>query len=173
MFGLLPFQRLRLLAFCVHPRLQPPYQPLAPLEHTPLTPRTPTATRTRALRTHPHKITKQGQNYERYESGEVVTPDTVHYAPGLKHCVHPAFMRDQLSRSLGRLGMEGLDVFLLHNPEYYLTHSVKPGVGTVELAKHKAEMERRIFESFKALEAEIATGNGRLRSYGAWDCVYM
>lgn len=113
---------------------------------------------------------KQGQNYERYESGEVVTPDTVHYSPGLKHCIHPAFMRDQLTRSLDRLGLESLDVFLLHNPEYYLTHSVKAGAGPEELARHRAEMQRRIFDSFKALEEEISiaagNGGGRIRGYG-------
>jgi uncharacterized protein len=95
----------------------------------------------------------------------VVTPDTVHYAPGLKHCIHPEFMRDQLTRSLDRLGLAQLDVCLIHNPEYYLTHSVKPGTTTPEeLATHRGEMERRVLEAFKALEAEVV--GGRIRSYG-------
>ena len=34
----------------------------------------------------------QGQNLERYNSGEVVTPDTVHVASYIKHCLHPDFM---------------------------------------------------------------------------------
>lgn len=97
----------------------------------------------------------------------MVTPDTVVVHGGLKHCIHPDFMRDQLTRSLERLGLPYLDVFLLHNPEYYLTHSVKPGVTTPEeLEGHRVEMERRVLEAFKALEAEIASGSGRLRSYG-------
>jgi hypothetical protein len=34
----------------------------------------------------------QGQNLDRYKSGEVVTPDTVKYADYIHHCIHPDFM---------------------------------------------------------------------------------
>ena len=76
-----------------------------------------------------------------------MTPDTVHYGPGIKHCIHPAFMEDQLTRALERSSLSYLDVYLLHNPEYYLTHSIKPGRTSAEEAEaHRAEMTRRIYE---------------------------
>lgn len=111
----------------------------------------------------------QGQNMARYQSGEVKTPDTVEVASYLAHCIHPEFMRDQLTRSLARMGLPGLEVFLLHNPEYYLTHNVPDAPGAMDAATletHRAEMGRRIYEAFKALEEEIATKQGRLKSYG-------
>lgn len=107
----------------------------------------------------------QGQNMERYQDGTVKTPDTVEVAPYLAHCIHPAFLQDQLNRSLDRLNLPSLDVFLLHNPEYYLTHNVRD-ISDAALEDHRAEMDRRLFEAFKAMEAEIASGQGRIESYG-------
>lgn len=111
----------------------------------------------------------QGQNMDRYLAGTVRTPDTVEVASYLGHCIHPAFIQDQLGRSLARLGMPSLDVFLLHNPEYYLTHNVPAQAGAIsaeDLQTHRDEMDRRLLEAFKALEGEIASGQGRIRSYG-------
>jgi aryl-alcohol dehydrogenase-like predicted oxidoreductase len=111
----------------------------------------------------------QGQNMERYQDGSVKTPDTVEVAPYLAHCIHPAFLQDQLDRSLARLDLPSLDVFLLHNPEYYLTHNVPTTHGEISdaaLEEHRAEMDRRLFEAFKALESEIASGRGRIATYG-------
>lgn len=45
----------------------------------------------------------QGQNLARYESGEVVTPETVHYGQGIKHCIHPDFMYVRSGRQ-GEMG---------------------------------------------------------------------
>lgn len=111
----------------------------------------------------------QGQNMERYQDGTVKTPDTVEVASYLAHCIHPAFLQDQLNRSLDRLNLPSLDVFLLHNPEYYLTHNIPAGrrdISDAALEDHRAEMDRRLFEAFKAMEAEIASGQGRIESYG-------
>ena len=48
-------------------------------------------------------------------------PEMVKYTGGCWHCIHPEFLADQLGRSLGRLRVEKVDVYLLHNPEYFFT----------------------------------------------------
>jgi hypothetical protein len=55
---------------------------------------------------------------EREKSGSPF-PEMVKVGQGIWHCVHPTWIEDQLTRSLERLGLETLDVCLLHNPEYY------------------------------------------------------
>ena len=65
----------------------------------------------------------QGSNFELSQQRKAAGnpyPDLVEYADQLEHCIHPEFIADQLTRSLQRLNMETLDVYLLHNPEYYL-----------------------------------------------------
>jgi hypothetical protein len=52
----------------------------------------------------------------------------VEYAEGLEHCIHPDFLDDQIGRSLDRLGLDALDGYLLHNPEYYLGWAHKQGL---------------------------------------------
>ncbi len=106
----------------------------------------------------------QGQNYaesqERQRRGQPF-PDLVPYGEGLEHCIHPEFLQDQLTRSLERLQLETLDVFLLHNPEYYLGWAVKKGVSSGDA---QAEYYRRIENAFRHLETEAA--DGRIRWYG-------
>ncbi|MDX1688668.1 MAG: aldo/keto reductase [Candidatus Promineifilaceae bacterium] len=106
----------------------------------------------------------QGENYkisqQRKEAGNPF-PDLVEYAEGLEHCIHPEFLEHQLGRSLNRLQMETLDVYLLHNPEYYLNWAWKAGV---ELEEARAEYYRRIELAFRHLETEVA--QGRIRYYG-------
>src|SRR5262245_50770567 len=62
----------------------------------------------------------QGQNLdlamEREREGRPF-PEMVKVDDGCWHCLHPEFLRDQLTRSRGRLGVERLEVCLLHNPE--------------------------------------------------------
>ncbi|HVR72413.1 MAG TPA: aldo/keto reductase [Vicinamibacteria bacterium] len=107
----------------------------------------------------------QGDNLrlarEKEASGEPF-PEMVKYAEGVWHCVHPDFLRDQLSRSLARLGLETLDVCLLHNPEYYLTDAHERSYGPLEKRRH--EFYRRLAESFAHLESEVA--RGRIRWFG-------
>lgn len=76
--------------------------------------------------TRPIVITKagyiQGQNLERLAKLEQRYNDleVVEFDGNLKHSIDPRFLRDQIEQSLKRLQMSSLDVFLLHNPEYYL-----------------------------------------------------
>jgi aryl-alcohol dehydrogenase-like predicted oxidoreductase len=97
---------------------------------------------------------------EREESGQPF-PEMVKVAEGLWHCMHPAWLKEQLDRSLMRLGLETLDVCLLHNPEYFLGEAAKR---RVPLAEARAEFARRITEAFRHLEGEVTAG--RLRFYG-------
>ena len=108
----------------------------------------------------------QGQNLERAlerEAAGRAFPEMVKYAEGVWHCLHPEFLEDQLARSLERLGIETLDVCLLHNPEYYLSDAHERSHGTLE--KRREEFYRRLGEAFTFLEGAAAAG--RIRWYGA------
>jgi aryl-alcohol dehydrogenase-like predicted oxidoreductase len=106
----------------------------------------------------------QGQNLrlarEREAAGEPF-PEMVKYMDGCWHCLHPEFLRDQLARSLSRLRRDRLEVLLLHNPEYFLSHAKKQGM---ELPEARAEYYRRITNAFRFLEEQASAG--RLEWYG-------
>ena len=57
--------------------------------------------------------------------------------------------------------METLDVYLLHNPEYYLGWALSQGQDSDQA---QTEYLRRIEQAFRHLETEVA--KGRIRSYG-------
>jgi aryl-alcohol dehydrogenase-like predicted oxidoreductase len=71
---------------------------------------------------------------------------------GGSHCLTPAFLSDQLSRSLENLGIARVDVFYLHNPETQLS----------EIAHD--EFHRRVRAAFEA--AERFADEGIIRYYG-------
>jgi aryl-alcohol dehydrogenase-like predicted oxidoreductase len=68
------------------------------------------------------------------------------------HCMTPAYLEDQLSRSLKNLGLETIDIYYLHNPETQLE--------SVSLD----EFDRRIRAAFEFLER--AADEGRIQYYG-------
>lgn len=106
----------------------------------------------------------QGQNYQvsqQRKASRRPWPDLVEYGEGLEHCIHPEFLEDQITRSLQRLQMETLDVYLLHNPEYYLNWAAQQGLVPEEA---RQEYYRRILEAFTYLEEEVS--RGRIRNYG-------
>lgn len=88
-------------------------------------------------------------------------PETVHYMEGCWHCIHPEFLEDQLQRSLHRLGMDAIDVYLLHNPEYFLTLAKKTKENREEAHR---EYYRRIENAFRWMEEKVS--EGRIGSYG-------
>lgn len=106
----------------------------------------------------------QGSNYlasqERKAAGQGFA-DLVEYAEGLEHCIHPDFLDEQLTLSLQRLNLETLDVYLLHNPEYYLGWAAKQGMA-VNAARE--EFYLRIQKALAFLETAVAAG--RIRAYG-------
>lgn len=98
----------------------------------------------------------QGRNLdvvrEREASGRPF-PEIVEFDESLAHCISPEFIEDQLTRSLERLGLEKLDVLLLHNPEYFLKAN-----------EDHREYYARIRRAFAHLEKEVA--RGRIQYYG-------
>ena len=110
----------------------------------------------------------QGQNLvqaqAREKSGKPY-PEMVKYGDDIWHCIHPEFLADQLTLSLDRLGLATLDVCLLHNPEYFLTHATKLGGSeTRPLPELRDEFYARLQRAFEYCEAQVQSG--RLRGYG-------
>jgi hypothetical protein len=89
-------------------------------------------------------------------------PEMVKYMDGCWHCLHPEFLQDQLDRSLARLGLQTLDVCLLHNPEYFFSDAKRRGLGP--LAALRDEFSRRLMEAFRFFQGQVAAGT--IRWYG-------
>jgi aryl-alcohol dehydrogenase-like predicted oxidoreductase len=88
-------------------------------------------------------------------------PEVVEYGPGIWHSIHPEFLATQIELSCARLRQDHVDVYLLHNPEYFLediSHRRE-----VTAADHD-EFYRRIREAFRFLEEKAA--EGKIRWYG-------
>jgi aryl-alcohol dehydrogenase-like predicted oxidoreductase len=106
----------------------------------------------------------QGSNYvesqERKNQGRP-WPELVEYAPNLEHCIHPEFLAEQLTASLDRMGLDAVDVYLLHNPEYYLGWAARR---ETPLRQARKEYHRRMEAAFRHLEGEVK--DGRVSYYG-------
>ena len=106
----------------------------------------------------------QGENYnisQRRKKEGREYQELVLYAEGLEHCIHPEFLAEQLTKSLERLGLETVDCYLLHNPEYYLSWAKQEKMPKAEA---RAEYLRRIRAAFIYLEGAVAAG--RINYYG-------
>lgn len=68
------------------------------------------------------------------------------------HCMTPAYLEDQLARSLENLGLETVDIYYVHNPESQLE------------AVNRDEFDRRLRAAFEFLER--AASDGRIGCYG-------
>jgi aryl-alcohol dehydrogenase-like predicted oxidoreductase len=77
------------------------------------------------------------------------------------HCIHPSFICDQIDRSLSRLCIQTLDVYLLHNPEYMLKRFELDGM---EQEAAHAIFYERLQKSFMCLEQLVACG--KIKAYG-------
>lgn len=106
----------------------------------------------------------QGDNYQlarqRKEEGRPF-PNLVKYSTGLDHCIHPEFLEDQLKRTLSSLNVDTVDVYLLHNPEYYLSWAK---VANIPREEAQAEYHRRIKLAFEYLEEAVE--RGLIQAYG-------
>lgn len=108
----------------------------------------------------------QGPNLELAQAREAAGqpfPEMVKYADGLWHCLAPEFLADQIARSRERLDLETIDVFLLHNAEYYLSdisHQPSPP----PLDSVRAEFEERLARAFRYLDSAVASG--QIGAYG-------
>ncbi len=77
------------------------------------------------------------------------------------HCIHPDFIFDQIERSRSRLGLETIDVYLLHNPEYMLKRFELDGMDK-ETAQNL--FYEKVKESFVALEKLVK--ENKIKCYG-------
>lgn len=111
----------------------------------------------------------QGQNFtlvqKKKEQGKSF-PAVVEFEKNLWHCIHPDFLEDQIERQLSRLNQipeEGgyIDVYLLHNPEYYLKSAKK---NQEHYSTAKEEYYKRIKKAFEFLEEKVA--KGVIKNYG-------
>jgi aryl-alcohol dehydrogenase-like predicted oxidoreductase len=98
----------------------------------------------------------QGTALELAHERQPPYPDVVRYQTSCWHCIHPEFLADQLELSRQRLGLQTIDVFLLHNPEYFLIDR-ENRAGEVD-AEDRAELERRMREAFAFLEQAVLRG---------------
>ena len=101
----------------------------------------------------------QGRNMALAERRQF--PEVVQYGQGIWHSIHPEFLKTQIELSLERLRIDETDVYLLHNPEYFLEDIRRRR----ELGgKDIEEFYRRIREAFRFLEGQVAAG--KIRWYG-------
>ncbi|WP_061209234.1 aldo/keto reductase [Leptospira borgpetersenii] len=106
----------------------------------------------------------QGKNLQivmELEKQNTGFPEITYYSEECYHCIHPFFLEDQLERSLQRLGLETVDVFLLHNPEYFLMDREKHNVSKEKATEQYYE---RIRNSFRFLEQKRK--EGKILYYG-------
>ena len=90
-------------------------------------------------------------------------PDVVRYMDGCWHCIHPDYIGEQLDLTLERTGLERIDVYLLHNPEYFLADAQRRSPD-LPLADRRADYYDRIERAFGKLEEEVSAG--RISHYG-------
>jgi aryl-alcohol dehydrogenase-like predicted oxidoreductase len=105
----------------------------------------------------------QGPNMQRVNEGWVVE-DLVEYSSDCFHSISPMFLEDQIENSLKRLECEYIDVYLLHNPEYYLMTNLKGSATDEDIENHHAIMQTRIKKAFECLEEQVKKGN--IKAYG-------
>jgi aryl-alcohol dehydrogenase-like predicted oxidoreductase len=106
----------------------------------------------------------QGKNLEKVKQRETEGnpyKEIIEYTDTLWHSIHPDFLADQISDSLDRMKLETIDVYLLHNPEYFLD---SPVAKDLELDEVRHEYYNRIKKSFEFLESEVDAG--RISCYG-------
>ncbi len=68
------------------------------------------------------------------------------------HCMTPAYLLDQVDRSLRNLDLECIDIYYVHNPETQL--------GKIS----REQFDARLLQAFESLEGAVAAG--KIRSYG-------
>jgi aryl-alcohol dehydrogenase-like predicted oxidoreductase len=108
----------------------------------------------------------QGENLEFAQAKEADGsgyPEMVKYAEECWHNIHPDFISDQLTQSLDRTQQSCIDVYLLHNPEYFFSDAQKRRKRD-QVETLREEFYRRISAAFTQLEREVK--RGRIGWYG-------
>ncbi len=108
----------------------------------------------------------QGQNLDeamrREREGEP-WEEVVKYMDGCWHCIHHDFLVDQWKRSSDRLQLETIDVYLLHNPEYFLSDLHKRST-QANVEDIRDTFYDRIYRAFVQMEHFVE--EGKIRCYG-------
>jgi aryl-alcohol dehydrogenase-like predicted oxidoreductase len=73
------------------------------------------------------------------------------------HCMSPAFLENQLERSLANLGIDCIDVYFIHNPETQLS----------EVSRQ--EFLKRMLAAFKLLEGKVKEGKIQFYGTATWN----
>ncbi len=76
---------------------------------------------------------------------------------GGMHCMTPAYLEDQLMRSLANMRLEAVDLYYVHNPEGQL-----PEIG-------RASFRLRLREAFRFLENAVIKGKVGMYGTATWD----
>ena len=100
----------------------------------------------------------QGQTYSKYSQK---FPQTYLLGPNLAHCIHPEFIEQQLSESLLRLNLNHIDVYLLHNPEYFFEAEAHKNLSHQE---QQVQYYKTIKTAFIYLEEQVE--KGKISYYG-------
>ncbi|KAF9921987.1 hypothetical protein FBU30_007929 [Linnemannia zychae] len=74
------------------------------------------------------------------------------------HSIHPNYLKSQITKSLDRLKLDKIDIFMLNNPERLLGDRMLPG------GFSKSRVYKEIAEAFAYLDGEVASG--RIGGYG-------
>ncbi|QKF82329.1 aldo/keto reductase [Halarcobacter ebronensis] len=90
--------------------------------------------------------------------------DLVKYDEDCFHSINPDFISEQIEASLKRLNTSYIDVYLLHNPEYYLLKEIKGGMTAEAMLEHYNTMQQRIKRVFALLE--LKAKEGKIKAYG-------
>lgn len=81
--------------------------------------------------------------------------EVVEESENLWHSISPDFIEDQLTRQLQRLNQSYIDVYLLHNPEYYLQWAKK---NRIDKNDARDIYYNRIRRAFEFLEKKVSEG---------------
>ena len=82
----------------------------------------------------------QGELLKKAQNGLEID-DLVKYDEECYHSISQSFIDEQIHNSLKRLNTDYIDVYLLHNPEYYLMKEVKIGMSEEQILHHHKEMQ--------------------------------
>lgn len=91
------------------------------------------------------------------------TPEVVHWQEQVWYSLHPTFLQQELEGSLQRLGLDALDLFLVHNPETFLVDAKRSRPKAAPALVH-AQLQARLQRAFEWAEKQCDAG--RLGGYG-------